>query len=59
MACPKSIITSPSLKMLEHFRYWKLAGGGSVMNEEARIADAIMYLNELWMEEEQNGQTEE
>jgi hypothetical protein len=45
--------------MLERFSFWKLAGGGSLMNEEARVAEAVLFLNEQWMEEERDGKTEE
>jgi hypothetical protein len=56
MACPKSIITVQSLELLERFSYWKSAGGGSLMNEHAKVADAIVFLNEQWLEEQDNGE---
>ena len=56
---PKSIITSLSLELLERFSYWKLAGGGSLMNEEAKVAEAILFVNEQWKEEEKNGEIKE
>ncbi len=59
MACPKSIISAQSLEMLERFGYWKATGGGSLMNEGAKVADAICFLNEQWIEEEKNGEIEE
>ena len=59
MACPKSIITAKSIEMLERFTYWKLAGGGSLMTEESKVAEAILFLNEQWLEEERNGEVKE
>jgi hypothetical protein len=57
MACPKSIISATSLEMIERFSYWKAAGGGSLMHEEARVADAVLFLNEQWNEEQINGES--
>jgi hypothetical protein len=59
MVCPKSIITGQSLEILERFTYWKAAGGGSLMQEEAKMADALLFLNEQWLEEEKHGETKE
>jgi hypothetical protein len=59
MACPKSTISGKSLEMLERFTYWKLAGDGSLMREEAKMADALLFLNEQWLEEEKHGETKE
>jgi len=59
MACPKSIITASSLEMLERFSYWKASGGGTLLEEEARTADAILFLNEQWIEEQKNGEIKE
>jgi len=59
MACPKSIITARSLEMLERFSYWKASGGGSLLHEEAKAADAILFLNEQWREEQDNGEIKE
>ncbi len=59
VACPKSIITSYSLEMLERFSYWKRAGGGSLMTEEAKAAEAMLFLNEQWIEEQQHGETKD
>jgi len=55
MACPKSIITAYSLDMLERFSYWKASGGGSLLQEKAKTADALLFLNEQWIEEQKNG----
>ena len=59
MACPKSIITGQSLEMLERFTYWKLVGGGSLMQDDAKVADALLFLNEQWLEEEKHGEIKE
>jgi hypothetical protein len=59
MACPKSIISAQSLELLERFGYWKAAGGGSLMNEDAKVADAIFFLNEQWLKEQDNGEIKE
>lgn len=59
MACPKSIITVRSLDLLERFMYWKSAGGGSLLDEDATVADAMLLLNEHWMEEQKNGEIKE
>jgi hypothetical protein len=56
MACPKSVITARSLEMLERFNYWKACGSGSLMQEEAKTADALLYLNEQWIEEHNDGE---
>ncbi len=55
MECPKSIISAASLDMMERFYFWKAAGGGSLLNERAKTADAILYLNEQWEKEQQDG----
>jgi hypothetical protein len=59
MACPKSMISAHSLEMLERFSYWKASGGGSLMQEEARTADALLFLNQQWIEEQNNGEIKE
>jgi len=59
MACPKSIISARSLEMLERFGYWKAAGGGSLLQEEAKVADAILFLNEEWRKEQDSGEIKE
>jgi len=56
-ACPKSVISSQSLEMLERFSYWKICGG-SLMDEEAKVADSILFLNEQWVKEQHDGETE-
>jgi hypothetical protein len=56
MACPKSVISTQSLEMLERFSYWKAAGGGSLMNEESKVAESIYFLNEQWIQEERYGE---
>jgi hypothetical protein len=58
MACPKSIISAQSLEMLERFSCWKAAGGGSLMSEEAKVADAVLFLNEQWKKELDDGEIE-
>jgi hypothetical protein len=59
MACPKSIITGFSLSLLERFTYWRASGCGSLFDTEARVADAMLLLNEQWIEEQENGEIEE
>jgi hypothetical protein len=59
MACPKSIVNAWSLEMLERFTYWKLSGGGSLLAEDVKVADAVLFLNEQWLEEERNGEIKE
>jgi hypothetical protein len=59
MACPKSEISAHSLEMLERFGYWKASGGGSLLPEDAKTADAILFLNEQWIEEQKNGEVKE
>jgi hypothetical protein len=56
-ACPKSIITRVSLEMLERFSLWKRAGGGSLMKEESKVAEAMLFLNEHCMEEKKHVET--
>lgn len=58
MTCPKSAIRAESLEFLERFTYWKRAGEGSVFEEEARVADALLLLNELWIEEQKSVEAE-
>jgi hypothetical protein len=59
MRCPKSIITRLSLDFLERFTYWKGLGGGPLFDEDARVADAMLLLNEQWIQEQQNGEIKE
>ncbi len=58
MTCPKSFITAQSYEYLERFGFWKASGGGSLLQEDAKVADAILLLNEQWIEEERHGETE-
>jgi hypothetical protein len=58
MVCPKSSTTAQSHDFLERFGYWKATGGGSLLQEDAKVADAILFLNEQWMEEERHGEAE-
>ena len=53
--CPKSIITPQSLLLLEQFRIWKEFGGGAPWALEAKVADAILVLEEAWRKENQHG----
>jgi hypothetical protein len=59
MTCPKPVIAAWSLEMLERFSYWKAWGGGSLMQEEAKTADAILFLNEQWNKEQKDGEVKE
>ncbi len=43
--------------MLERFTYWKLSGGDSLLAEESKVADSILFLNEQWIEEQKDGET--
>ncbi len=44
--------------MLDRFGWWK-AAGGSLMGEDAKVADAILFLNEQWIQEQSNGEVKE
>ena len=59
MNCPKSIISAASLTWLERFGIWKLSGNASLMNEEGKTAEAMLFLNELWIEERNHGEVKE
>ena len=60
--CPKSIITAESMYLLEEFNVWKRCSGGPLHAMPARVADAILMLdNEFRAEmdrsiQERNGQ---
>jgi hypothetical protein len=54
--CPKSIITAQSLYFLEQFRMWKEFGGGAPWSIEAKAAEAILLLEELWRRENEHGE---
>lgn len=56
--CPKSVITGESLHFLEQFRFWKETGGGSLMEMEAKDADAVLLLERAWQEERENAEIE-
>jgi hypothetical protein len=45
--------------MLERFGYWKATGGGSLLHEGAKVAEAILFLNEEWRKEQDNGEIKE
>jgi hypothetical protein len=47
------------MEMLERFTYWKASGGGSLLAERAKVAEAILFLNEQWLEDERNGEIKE
>jgi hypothetical protein len=42
--CPKSVITGESMYLLEEFSAWKLCAAGSLRTMPARVADAILIL---------------
>lgn len=51
--CPKSIITAESLHYLEVFALSKRMGKQSPWEMEAKMADAIILLEQAWQEENQ------
>lgn len=55
VSCPKSIITSQSMYFLEQFRWWKQCGGG-LWHIDAKVADAVMALEQAWQMEKQRGE---
>jgi hypothetical protein len=57
--CPKSIITAQSLHFVEQFHVWKKFGGGAPWLIDAKVAEAILVLEEAWRKENQRGEKEE
>ena len=57
MQCPKSVITAESVYYLETFRWWKQLGGGCLWSMDAKAADAILLLEQLWEAENKNGES--
>lgn len=49
--CPKSAITAESLSYLDQFGAWKRLGGGFLPDMNAKDADAVAMLDQLWREE--------
>ena len=54
--CPKSVITTRSLYLLDQFRWWKEAGGGGVWHMDAKVADGVMLLERAWQMEIERGE---
>ena len=53
--CPKSIISPNSVYFLEHFKNWKVFGGGTLLFLEAKVADAVLVLEQAWQKENHRG----
>lgn len=53
--CPKSIITAQSSYFVEQFSVWKRFGGGIPWSMEAKAAEAILVLEQVWQMENQHG----
>jgi hypothetical protein len=49
--CPKSIITSESLRFLEEFQIWKRFGCRDIWSMPARTVEAISILEDQWQKE--------
>ena len=43
--CPKSIITAESMYLLDEFNLWKRSGANSLHAMPARVADAILIID--------------
>jgi hypothetical protein len=43
------------LELLEYYRLWKQLGGFDLVATDARVADAILVLEQVWQEEEKDG----
>lgn len=57
--CPKSLISGASRYYLDVFSVWKRLGGGDVWSLEAKLAEAILLLEEEWQKERDNAETED
>jgi hypothetical protein len=49
--CPKSIITSESLRFIEEFQIWKRFGCPDIWSMPARTVEAISILEDHWQKE--------
>ena len=49
--CPKSVITAQSLDWLEQFVTWKQIGLVDIEAMDAKTAEALVVLNQAWLEE--------
>jgi hypothetical protein len=57
--CPKSAITRQSAHYVEHFKAWKTYGGGQIADSvPAKVADALLVLNDELKAEAQHGETQ-
>jgi hypothetical protein len=56
--CPKSAITRQSAYYLEHFHAWKKHGGQIADSVPAKVADALLVLNDELKAEAQHGETQ-
>ena len=54
--CPKSIISPQSMYFLEQFQIWKEFGGGTPWESEAKVAEAILLLENAWRKENERGE---
>jgi hypothetical protein len=54
--CPKSLITAQSIHFLEQFRMWKEFGGGTPWLMDAKTAEALLVLEQVWRKENEGGQ---
>lgn len=56
--CPKSAITRQSAYFLEQFKAWKRYGGEIAHSVPAKVADALLVLDEELKAEAQHGETQ-
>ena len=56
--CPKSAITRQSASYLEYFKAWKRYGGEIADSVPAKVADALLVLNDELKAEAQHGETQ-
>jgi hypothetical protein len=49
--CPKSIVTSESLSLLEQFQIWKRFGSADMLRMNARAAEAFVLLDDELQQE--------
>lgn len=56
LQCPKSLITPQSLSLLEQFRIWQEFGGGAAWSLEAKVAEAILVLEQALKMEIEHGE---
>ena len=57
--CPKSVISAQSLYFLDRFKVWKSFKHGTLELIDAKTADALMVLEEVWQKEKQSGEVKE